>query len=299
MITSSNFAKALWPGVNSWYTTATKDHPTEFTQVFETRKSRKAWEEIQGHSGLGLAQVKPEGASISYDTARQEYLSRFTHVEYALGFIITRNMVEDDQYDVIGKMRARGLARSMAQTKETVAWNILNRATTSGYTGGDGVTLLNAAHPYKTGGSFSNQLSTAADLSEAALEQACIDIGKYTDERGLKIAVMPKKLIIPVDLQFEAERVLETEKRVGSADNDKNVVRSRIPGGYVMSHYLTDSNMWFLQTDVDNGLIHFERRPDSFAMDNDFDTSNAKYKAESRYSFGFANPRCVFGSNPA
>jgi len=299
MITSSNFAKALWPGVNSWFTAASKEHPDEFNKVFETRKSRKAFEEIMGTTGLGLASVKPDGAAVTYDSATQGFLSRATHVEYALGFIITRNMVDDDQYDVIGKMRSRGLARSLKQTKETVAWNILNRADTAGYTGGDGIVLLSTAHLHKTGGTYSNRLTTAADLSEAALEQACIDIGKWEDERGLKIAVTPKKLIIPVDLQFEAERILETEKQVGSADNTKNVVRGRIPGGYCMSHYLTDANMWFLQTDVDNGLIHFERRPDSFAMDNDFDTSNAKFKAESRYSFLWANPRCVFGSNPA
>lgn len=302
MINSSHWGKALWPAINSWYAEAKADHPSEYSQVFETRSSRKAFEEIMGTTGFGLAPVKPDGSSVTYDTSKQGFLSRFQHVEYALGFIITRNMVEDDQYDVIGKQRSRGLARSLAQTKETVLWNILNRADTAGYTGGDGVTLLSASHPFKNGGTWSNQLSTAADLSEAALEQAHIDIGKYVDDRGLKIAVRPTKLIIPVDLQFEAERILETEKRVGTADNDINTMysgRGRLPGGVVMSHWLTDANMWFLQTDVDDGLICFQRRPAEFNMDNDFDTSNAKYKGDERYSAGWANPRCVFGSNPA
>lgn len=301
MINSSHWGKALWPGVNSWYNEAKKDHETQWTKVFEVRDSRKAYEEIMGMEGLGFASVKGEGQSVVYDDFRQGYLSQFRHVEYGLGFIITRNMVEDDQYDVIGKQRARGLARSMNQTKEHVLWNILNRADTAGYTGGDGLTLLSTAHTTKSGGTYSNQLAVAADLSEAALEQSHIDIGKYTDARGLKIAVQPQKLIIPVDLQFEAERILETEKRVGTADNDIGTMSKsgRIPGGVVISNFLTDANMWFLQTDVDDGLIVFNRRAAEFGMDNDFDTDNAKYKATERYSGGWANPRNIFGSNPA
>lgn len=300
-INTGSFSKALDPFVQSWYGLAYKQHDPQYSKVFETRKSRKAFEEIVGATGLGLAAVKPEGQPVQYDTARQGATTRFTHVEYALGTIITRNMVDDDQHDVIGKMRVQELAKSMRATKEVVAWNVLNRADTSGYTGGDGVVLLSASHPYfgSAGGTWSNQLTTAADLSEAALEQAHIDIGKWENDRGIKIAVKPMKLIIPVDLQFEAERILESEKRSGTADNDKNVMMGRLPGGVVVSNYLTDANMWFIQTDTANGLIHFERRPDEFKNDSDFDTDNAKYKASGRYSFGWADPRCIFGSNPA
>lgn len=301
-INQSHWGEALWPGINSWYMEAKSDYDPEWSKVFEVRNSRKAFEEIMGQTGLGYAAVKPDGEPVVYDTFQQGFKTRFQHIEYALGFIITRNMVDDDQYDVIGKQRARGLARSLAHTKEVVSWNVLNRADTSGYNGGDGVTLLNSAHPNKTGGTWSNILSTAADLSEAALEQAHIDIGNWTDDRGLKVKVLPKKLIIPDELQFEAERILETEKRIGTADNDIGTMysgRGRIPGGVVMSHYLDDSNMWFLQTDVDDGLLMFSRRPQAFAMDNDFDTSNAKYKGDERYSVGWGNSRCVFGSNPA
>jgi len=302
MINSSHWGKALWPGVNSWYTEGKEDYPVEYTHVYETRQSRKAFEEIMGTSGLGAAAVKPDGASVVYDTHQQGFLSRFNNVEYGLGFIITRNMVEDDLYDVIGKQRSRGLARSMAQTKETVLWNVLNRADQAAYVGGDGLPLMSAVHKQKAGGTYSNILSTNADLSEAALEQAHIELGKSTDERGLKIKIKAQKLIIPVDLEFEAERILDTEKRVKTADNDIGVMytgRGRIPGGIVMSHYLTDPNMWLLQTDVDDGLIHFERRADDFSMDNDFDTDNAKYKGVMRFTGGWANPRCIFGSNPA
>lgn len=299
MVNSSHWGKALWPGMNSWYEEARADHDTEYTKVFETRNSRKAFEEIMGTSGLGLAAVKPAGQSIIYDTHEQGFLSRFQNIEYGLGVIIERTVVEDDQYEVVGKQRAAGLGRSLMQTKETVLWNVLNRADTAGYTGGDGVTLLNSAHPYKTGGSFSNILSTAADLSEAALEQAYIDIGKYEDSRGLKIAVKPMQLILPVDLEFEAMRITEAVGRPGTADNDiATMSGGRIPK-ICISHYLTDANMWFLQTDAPDGLIHFERRSPEFEMENDFDTSNAKYKATERYCGGWANPFCVFGSNPA
>ena len=228
MINNSHWGKALWPGINSWYSEAKNDHEVEYSKVFETRSSRKAFEEIMGMSGLGLAATKPDGASVIYDTHQQGYLSRFQHIEYGLGFIITRNMVEDDQYDVIGKQRSRGLARSLMQTKETVLWNILNRADNSSYVGGDGVELLSSAHPNRTGGTYRNELTTAADLSEASLEQAHIDIGKYTDDRGLKIAIKPTKLIIPVDLEFEAARILNSTLRPGTADNDYATMQGKL-----------------------------------------------------------------------
>lgn len=294
MITSGSFAKALLEGVNSWYGAAYDQHRTEYTDIFETRKSRKAFEEIVGQSLFGLAPVKPEGSSVAYQTANQGFTSRFTMIEYALGFVITRNMVADDLYDVAGQMRAQSLAKSINQTRETVAANVLNRAFNTSYLGGDGLELCSTAHINAAGGTFANELATAADLSEASLEQACIDIGKWTDDAGLKIAAMPTKLIIPVDLQFEADRIVNSSGRVGTADNDKNAIMGKFD--IVMNHYLTDTDAWFLKTDVSNGMIHFEREADRFGMDNDFDTDNAKYKAVSRYAFGWADPRGVYGS---
>lgn len=298
-INSSNFAKALWPGVNKWYGDAYNTHATEYTSLFDTSSSRKAFEEDVSQSMFGLAAVKPEGSAINYDTAKQGFITRYQHVSYGLGFVITQEMVEDDLYDVIGKKRATALAFSMNQTKEIVAANVYNRAETAGYIGGDGVTMLSTAHPNTAGGTYSNRLTTAADLSETSLEQALIDIGKLENDRGLKIAIQPKSLIIPVDLQFEADRILNSTMRPGTADNDKAVLNGKFPGGVVMNHYLTDTNNWFIRTNCPDGMKHFERRGDAFTMDNDFDTENAKYKATGRYSFGWTDPRGIFGSSPA
>jgi len=297
-ITTGNFPKALWPGVQSWYGMEYNSYEEQCKEIFETRSSRKAYEEIVGTSAFGLASVKPEGAAVAYDSAQQGFTNRFTHVTYGLGFIITKEMVEDDLYDVIAQQRSKALAKSMRITKETVAANVLNRAGTAGYTGGDGQTLLSSAHPHAAGGSFANQLTVAADLSESALEQAVIELGKYEDDRGLRIAVKPRKLIIPVDLQFEAERILNTDSRVASADNDLNAIKSlgKMPQGFRVNNYLTDTNAWFIMTDCNDGMLHFERRSDEFTMDNDFDTDNAKYKSTGRYSFGWADPRGIFGS---
>lgn len=297
-ITTGNFAKVLWPGVNSFYGIAYNEHATEYTDIFETRSSRKSYEEIVGTSGLGLAAVKPEGQPVAYDNMRQGFTNRFTNITYGLGFIVTREMVDDDLYDVIMQQRSRGLAQSIRKTKETVGANVLNNGFNSSFLGGDGVELLSAVHPNVAGGTFANELGTAADLSEAALEQAVIDLGGWEDDRGLKIAAMAKKLIISVDNQFEAERILHTDLRVGTADNDLNAIKSmgKIPQGFRVNHYLTDADAWFLTTDCSDGLIHFERRADDFTMDNDFDTENAKYKATGRYSFGWADPRGVYGS---
>lgn len=298
-ISSSNFAKALWPGVNKWYGDAYATHSTEYTSLFSTSSSRKAFEEDVSQSMFGLAAVKPEGSAIAYDTAQQGFITRYQHVSYGLGFVITSEMVEDDLYDVIGKKRATALAFSMNQTKEIVAANVYNRAETAGYTGGDGSTMLSTTHANTAGGTYSNRLTTAADLSEASLEQALIDIGKLENDRGLKIAIMPQSLIIPVDLQFEADRILNSTLRPGTADNDKAVLNGKFPGGVVMNHYLTDTNNWFIRTNCPDGMKHFERRGDAFSMDNDFDTDNAKYKATGRYSFGWTDPRGIFGSSPA
>lgn len=297
-INTGNFPKALWPGVERFYGLEYNDHATEYTDVYETRTSRKAFEEIVGSSGLGMAAVKPEGQSVLFDSAEQGFITRFTHVTYGLGFVITKEAVEDDLYDQIAMVRSKSLARSMRHTKEIVAANVLNRATTAGYTGGDGKVLLATDHQHINSADYANKLATAANLSEAALEDAAIALGKYTDDRGLRIAAKPRKLIIPVDLQFEAERILRTDLRVGTADNDLNAVKSMgmVPGGFSVNHYLTDTNQWFLTTDVPNGLIHFERRGDEFTMDNEHTTDNAQYKATGRYSFGWADPKGIFGS---
>ena len=297
-MTTSNFSKLLWPGLNAIYGKAYKDYPEEWSKLgFEQLKSTRGFEEDVGLSSFGLASVKAEGAPITYDSERQGFTTRFNHVVYALGFIITRELYEDEQYGQVGGKKAKALARSMRQTKEIVGANIFNRATTSGYTGGDGVTLLNASHPNVAGGTWSNMPSTAADLSEAALEQATIDIAAFRDDRGLLIAAQPKKLIIAPANQFEAKRILGTEGRVGTDLNDLNAIKTMgIINEVVVNHYLTDSDAWFIVTDTPDGLKYFERRGDQFEMDNDFDTENAKYKATARYSFGWTDPRCLYGS---
>lgn len=301
IITTSNFAKALWPGVNAWYGKSYAEYPTEWTSLVDTNSSRKRYEEDIGVTSFGLASSKEEGSGVAYDTERQAYLTRYTHVVYALGFMVSREAFDDDLYDVVGQRRAQGLAFSMHQTKETVVANVYNRAATSGYNGGDGVTLLSTSHPNIAGGTWANKPSVDADLSEAALEQACIDIAKFTNDRGLRIKVLPNKLIIPVDLDFEASRILKTEYRVGTANNDINVLNmeKRFPGGVVVNHYLTDTDAWFIRTNVPHGLKLFQRNGMEFAIDNDFDTENAKFKARERYSVGWTDPRALYGSTGA
>jgi hypothetical protein len=296
VISTGSFAKALWPGVNTWYGKTYGDWKEEYSKMFDTHKSRKAWEEDVLVSSFGLAQQMGEGAGVPYDTEQQGFVTRYTHVNYGLGFIITRNMVEDDLYDVVGARKASSLARSMRQTKETIGANVYNRAFNSNYTGGDGLEMCSTAHLNVAGGTWSNELTTPADISEAALEQACIDIGKWTDDRGLKVALRPKMLIVPIDLDFETNKIMKTEYEVGTANNTVNIVRSRFPAGVFVSHYLTDTDAWFVRTDADNGLKYWTRRDDAFATDNDFDTDNAKYKATSRYSFGWSDPRGIYGS---
>lgn len=297
IINSGSFAKALWPGVNAWYGKAYTEYSVEHTDLFETFKSSKAFEEDVGVSSFGLAVVKPEGSAISYDSERQAFITRYSHVVYALGFVITREMVEDDQYAVVGQRKAQGLAFSMRQTKEVVAANVYNRAFNSSYTGGDGKELLATDHPLFAGGTWANELTTAADLSEAALEQAHIDIAGFTNDRGLLIAVKPTKLIVPRQLMFEAKRILAPDGRPGTDTNDVNAMKAMgLAPSVVVNHYLTDSDAWFLRTNVPHGMKHWERRADAFDMDNDFDTENAKYKATARYSFGWTDPRGLFGS---
>lgn len=298
IINSSSFAKALWPGVNAWYGKAYDEYPVEWDKLFDKFTSRKQYEEDVGISSFGLATVKPEGSPITYDSEQQAFTTRYTHIVYALGFIITREIMEDDQYDVVGQRKAQGLAFSIRQTKEIVGANVYNRAFNASYVGGDGVSMLNNAHPNLAGGTWSNILATSADLSEASLEQACIDIANFTNDRGLRIAVRPECIALPIQLEFEAERILKTERRVGTNNNDINALRQtgRFPKGIILNHYFTNPLGWFIRTDVKNGLKMFERRGDEFEMDNDFDTENARFKATSRYSFGWTDPRAIYGS---
>ncbi len=297
VINTCSFAKALWPGVNAWYGKAYDEYPVEYTSLFDKNSSSRAWEEDVGTSGFGLAVQKGEGAPISYDSERQGFITRYQHAVFALGFVITREMVEDDQYDIVGKRKAEGLAFSMRQTKEIIGANVYNRAFSGSYLGGDGVAMIANNHPNIKGGTWSNTLSTAADLSEAALEQACIDIAGFTNDAGLLIAVRPETLIIPRQLMFEAKRILQTEGRVGTDLNDLNALKTLgvIPK-VVTNHYLTDQDAWFIRTNVKHGMKYFERRADNFEMDNDFDTENAKFKATARYSFGWTDPRGIYGS---
>jgi hypothetical protein len=296
-ITTSSFAKALWPGVNAWYGKEYSEYPVEWTKMFDSNTSKRNFEEDVLQSGFGLAPEKSEGGSVSYDTARQGFTTRYTPIVYALGFTITREMMEDDLYDTIGKGKAQALAFSMRQTKEVVAANVYNRAFTAAFAGGDGKELCATDHPNVAGGTWSNELSTPADLSEASLEQACIDIAGFTSDRGLTIAVRPKCLIISRQNIFEAKRILGTEGRVDTPNNDLNALKSlgMIPE-IVTNHYLTDVDAWFIRTDVKNGMKYFERRGDEFTMDNDFDTENAKFKATGRYVFGWTDPRSLYGS---
>lgn len=296
VIASSNFAKALYPGVSSWYGKEYDEWMTEYDKLFDTYNSSRAYEEDVGITSFGLAGVKPEGQAINYDDESQAFITRYSHVVYALGFIITKEMYEDDLYDVVGERRARGLAFSMRQTKEVVAANVYNRGFDANFAGGDGVSMLNAAHPNFAGGTQSNVGS--ADLSEASLEDACIQIQKWTNDRGLRISVIPQSLHVPVDLMFEAERILKTQFRTGGNDNDINALwhLGKFPKGIYVNHYFTDPDAYFIRTNVKNSVKHYERRAADFTIDNDFDNENAKFKATERYSFGWTDWRGVWGS---
>jgi len=266
--------------------------------LVDAYKSSRQWEEDVGTSGMGLFQVKPEGEAIQMDTERQAFTTRYTHIVYALGFVITREMFEYNQYDVIGQRKARALAMSLNQTKETIAANVYNRAFNSSYPGGDGKEILATDHPNLAGGTWANELTTAADISEAALEQACIDIARFTNDRGLKINVMPESLIITPDQEFDVARILKSVGQVDQMNNNINALRvlGKFPKGVIVNHYLTDTDAWFIRTNVDNGMKHFERRGDECTTTDDWDTENAKYKATFRCSFGNTDPRALYGS---
>jgi len=304
VITTSSFAKSLFPGVNKWYGDKYNEWPVEWDKLFDKNTSKRAWEEDVGISGLGLLSQKAEGSGITYDATRQGFTTRYNHVVYASGFIVTREAYEDDLYDVVGKQKAQSLAFSVRQTKEILGANVYNRAFNTSYVGGDSATLVasaggggTASHGLVAGGTFTNGVAVAVDLSEAALEQACIDIASFVSDRGLKIAVRPQALILPKELMFEANRILKSDARVGTDNNDLNALKTMglIPS-IVVNHYLTDTDAWFIRTDAQDGMKYFERRGDEFTTDDDFDTENAKYKATFRCSFGWTDPRGIYGS---
>lgn len=297
VITTGAHPKALWPGVHAWFGIAYNKHPMEWDQIFDVKDSTKNYEEDVEATGFGLAPIVPQGEALSYDSHAQGYTKRYTPVKYGLGYIVTEEEEDDNQYEKLAKGRAEALAFSMRTTKEIVHANILDRATDSNYVGGDGVELLATTHP-SLAGTWSNELSAAADFSEAALEDLLILIGQAKNARGLQIGLRPMKLIVPVNLQFEAQRVLKSELRVGTGDNDINAIKSMglLPGGYMVNHYVTDTDQWFVKTDAPNGLTHFRRKALAFAKDSDFDTANKKHKATERYIAGWTDPRAIYGS---
>jgi len=270
-------------------------------EIYETETSERSFEEETKLSGFSAAPVKNEGSSLAYDNAQEAFTARYTHETIALGFSLTEEAIEDNLYDSLSGRYTKALARAMAYTKQVKAANVLNNGFNAAFAGGDGVALFATNHPLVSGGVNSNTPATQADLNETSLENAVIQIAAWTDERGLLIAAKPTKLIVPPSLQFVATRLLETELRVGTADNDINAIKNNgsIPGGYTVNNYLTDNNAWFLCTDVPNGMKHFVRTPMATGMDGDFDTGNVRYKARERYSFGFSDPLGMFGSQGA
>ncbi len=297
-ISRAQLLKELLPGLNALFGLEYARYGEQHKEIYETETSERSFEEETKLSGFSAAPVKNEGAAIAYDNAQEAFTARYTHETIALGFSITEEAIEDNLYDSLSSRYTKALARGMAYTKQVKAAAILNTGFTAGVTYGDGVTLFSTQHPLISGGVNSNRPATPADLNETSLENAVIQIAAWTDERGLLIAAKPKKLVVPPALQFVATRLLETELRVGTADNDINAIKNNgsIPGGYTINNFLTDTNAWFLLTDVPNGLKHFVRSPLANSMDGDFDTGNVRYKARERYSFGVSDPLGVYGS---
>ena len=296
-ISRGQLVKELEPGLNALFGLEYNRYDNQHAEIFDTENSDRAFEEEVMLSGFAQAQTKPEGSGVAFDNAQETFTSRYTHETIALAFSITEEAIEDNLYDRLASRYTKALARSMANTKQVKAANVLNNAFNSSFAGGDGKELCATDHP-TIAGTFSNELSTSADLNETSLEQSLIDIAALTDERGLKIAARGVKMIIPSELQFTAERLMKSVGRVGTADNDINAVVSMgmVPQGYVVNNYLTDTDAFFIKTDVPNGMKMFVRSPIKTAMEGDFDTGNVRYKARERYSFGFSDPRGIFGS---
>ena len=296
-ISRAQLLKELLPGLNALFGLEYATYGEQHKEIYETETSERSFEEETKLSGFSAAPVKNEGAAIAYDNAQEAFTARYTHVTIAQGFSLTEEAIEDNLYDSLSARYTKALARAMAYTKQVRAASVLNGGFTTSI-GGDGVALFSTAHPLVSGGTNSNRPTTNADLNETSLEAAVIQIAQWTDERGLLIAAKPKKLIVPPQLQFVATRLLETELRVGTADNDINAIKNNgsIPEGYTVNNYLTDVNAWFLTTDVPNGMKHFVRTPLTNSMDGDFDTGNVRYKSRERYSFGFSDPLGMFAS---
>ena len=298
-ISRAQLLKELLPGLNALFGFEYATYGEQHKEIYDTETSERSFEEETKLSGFSAAPVKNEGSAIAYDNAQEAFTARYNHETIALGFSLTEEAIEDNLYDSLSARYTKALARAMAYTKQTKAASVLNNGFSAGvYAGGDGVALFSTSHPLVSGGVNSNTQSTPADLNETSLEAAVIQIAAWTDERGLLIAAKPKKLIVPPALQFVATRLLETQLRVGTADNDINAIvnNGSIPEGYTVNNYLTDSNAYFLCTDVPNGMKHFIRSPLANSMDGDFDTGNVRYKSRERYSFGFSDPLGMFGS---
>jgi len=298
-ITRSQLVKELEPGLNALFGIEYKRYENEHEQIFSIETSDRAFEEEVMLTGFASAPVKTEGAGMAYDTALESFTARYTHETIAMAFALTEEAVEDNLYDRLSVRYTKALARSMSNTKQVKAASVLNNGFTGGaFAGGDGVALMSTAHPTAMGPDFANRPVVAADLNETSLEQGIIDIASFTDERGLKVALTARKLVVPKELQFTAERLMKTVQRVATADNDINAIKSMglIPEGYVVNHYLTDTDAFFLLTDAPNGLKMFNRSPIKTAFEGDFETGNVRYKARERYSFGFSDPRGIYGS---
>ena len=298
-ISRAQLLKELLPGLNALFGLEYARYGEEHKELYETETSERSFEEETKLSGFSAAPVKNEGSAIAYDNAQEAWTARYNHETIALGFSLTEEAIEDNLYDSLSARYTKGLARAMAYTKQVKAAATLNNGFSAAYTGGDGVALFSAAHPLVNGGTNANTPSTQADLNETSLENAVIQIAAWTDERGLLIAAKPKKLVVPPALQFVATRLLETELRVGTNNNDINAIKNNgsVSEGYTINHFLTDTNAWFLTTDVPNGLKHFVRTPLSNSMDGDFDTGNVRYKSRERYSFGWSDPLGIYGSS--
>ena len=300
-ISRAQLAKELEPGLNALFGMEYSRYENEHAEIFDTESSDRAFEEEVLIVGFGNARDKSEGQSVGYDSASEGFTARYTHETVALAFALTEEAVEDNLYDRLGARYTKALARSMAHTKQVKAANVLNNAFNSSFAGGDGVELVSNAHPLAGGGTFSNRPSAYSDLNETSLEDALISISTFVDDRNMILALQGVKLVVPPQLQFVADRLLETPGRVSTADNDINAIRNMgmLPQGYAVNHFLTDTDAWFVKTDVPDGFKHFERSPVATSMEGDFNTGNVRYKARERYSFGFSNPRAVFGSQGA
>ena len=297
-ISRSQLVKELEPGLNALFGLEYSRYENQHAEIFTTETSDRAFEEEVMLSGFASAPTKQEGAVVVFDTAGETFTARYNHETIALAFAITEEAIEDNLYDRLAARYTRALARSMSNTKQVKAANVLNQAQFTAVTGGDGVPLISASHPLATGGTFANVLSVAADLNETSLEQSLIDIAGFVDERGLRIATQGRKMIIPKELQFTAERLMKSPQRTSTADNDINAIVSMgmVPEGYSVNNFLTDTDSFFLMTDVPNGMKHFVRSPIKTAIEGDFDTGNVRFKARERYSFGFSDPRAIFGN---